>query len=628
MIKQKFPKFILALFLITSNVIAQWQIKLDRNLNWFQILPTGNILLANNEGISALDENTGTTLFSLNNITSLNEEEFQIIPNTPFGMITRGQGKLEIKFIFNIITGKVLFDSKKENIMVGKQYIIRNSGDFLMQGLKGSESVFFLVDAETGTIRWELKDFLGKSIFAEVIDGTPLKNEDGNIIFPTTGGMTGGAIYCLSSSNGKLLWKSELPKLKGAQSATITDSKLAVSFLEKDKFIFMKGQAIMAYQIASGKQLWNEPAKQRGLPDLAIYDPFGLIISSAIDQKNTLFKPTMAMYDYNSGKELWNEQVKLKGTVNKYNYCAKGLIISMDNGKGSCFINIVDLGTGTFVFNDHYKVNGIVNEMQLCGTSLYIRTDLEEDFVSLESNKSILEKNISTKQDKPLLNLQQDNFSYTYNPSTDLLSVSDLGLTTQKVLCPDKISFSGNETPTRVEKLGDVIVLSSSQTVAGYDKSGKEIFKTYIPAPGIPGWKKAIHAADAILQMGEAMRYAEAEAKLKEAGKNSNSPEGRALADGFAQIANKGTNAYLAAANKNMDRINKRFKASASGNEVQFILGKLESKDYGLIGISKLNGQKKSEINLGKDKEPKYLLDDISKTIYYLKDGVLKSIKY
>jgi hypothetical protein len=50
---------------------------------------------------------------------------------------------------------------------------------------------------------------------------------------------------------------------------------------------------------------------------------------------------------------------------------------------------------------------------------------------------------------------------------------------------------------------------------------------------------------------------------------------------------------------------------------------------YGLFGISKETGAKVSEINFGKDNDPKYLLDDVSRIVYYLDDnGVLKSIAY
>jgi hypothetical protein len=114
----------------------------------------------------------------------------------------------------------------------------------------------------------------------------------------------------------------------------------------------------MAYDISSGKPIWAEPAKQRGLPDRVIYDPVGLIVASAVDPNNTLFKPTMAMYDYKTGKELWEEQVKLKGTVTAYSYSDKGLLISMDGGNGKSLVNIVDLDKGAYVFENAYKING------------------------------------------------------------------------------------------------------------------------------------------------------------------------------------------------------------------------------------------------------------------------------
>jgi outer membrane protein assembly factor BamB len=620
----------LSFFTLLSYIaISQWQVKSDKIINWYQISPTGNLILGTADGVSGMDESTGAVTYSVNAIASPNEDEFQMIPNTPFGMITRGQGKLETKVIFNVNNGKILFDSKKENIVIGKQYLLGSTGDFLMQGLKGVESVFFLVDVASGTVRWELKEVFGKSIFAEVIDGNPIESGDGNFIIATTGGMKGGAIYCFSAADGKQIWKSELPKLKGAQSATVTETKLATSFLEKDKFIYIKGQAVMAYDLTNGKPIWAEPAKQKGLPDLVIYDPVGLIISSAVDPNNTIFKPTMAMYDYATGAELWKDQVKLKGTVKKYNYSSKGLIISTEGSNGSSLLNIIDLEGGTYLFKDFYKVNGSVQEMKLVENAVYVRTDLEEDIVSLESNKSVLSKNVSTRVDLPLLNLRNDDLSYTFNPSTGALSVTNLKTGTQEPLVAEKISFEQKENPNRIELVNDLIVLSSSQTVAGFSKEGKEIFKSHIPAPGISGWKKALYATSAILNTMDAMRYADLEARAKATAQNVKSPEAREFCDAIGQLANKGASAHLSAASKEMDMIKKRFKASASGSDIQFVLGKLESKDFGLIGISKKSGQRTTEINFGKDKEPKYLLDDVSRTIYYLFDSKeVRCIKY
>ncbi len=615
--------------LFTFPGFSQWEADLKKTISWYQITPTGNLILATNDGIVGINESNGVLLYTIPNVISALEEEFQVIPNTPFGMISRMEGRLESKLIFKLTDGKVLFDSKKEGISIGKQYLLGSTGDFIFQGIRGKESVFFLVDIATGTIRWEQSNLFGKGIFAEVIDGAPIENEEGNFIIPTVGGMSGGSIYCFSPQDGKQQWKAELPKLKGAQTTTKTESKLATSFLEKDKFIYMRGQSVMAYNISNGQTIWAEPAKQRGLPDRVIYDPFGLIVASAIDPNNTIFKPTMVMYDYKTGKEIWPERVKLKGTVTNYSYCDKGLLISMDAGNGKSLINIVDIDKGVYLFENAYKVNGLVQEMQLLGSAVYVRTNLEEDFVSMENGKSLLTKNISSKPDQPIINVRTGDLSFTFNPADDILYKTDLNKQSQIALSASKIDFDQKETPERIGILNDKVVLSSSQTVAAYSFEGKELYKTHIPAPGISGWKKAIYATSALLLTMDAMRYAELAADAQKASTASKTHKERQFCDAISQFANNGANVRLSAAASDMEKMRTRFKASASGNTVQFVLGKLESKDYGLFGISKETGAKVSEINFGKDNDPKYLLDDISRIVYYLNDnGVLKSITY
>jgi hypothetical protein len=337
----------------------------------------------------------------------------------------------------------------------------------------------------------------------------------------------------------------------------------------------------------------------------------------------------MVMYDYKTGKEIWPEQVKLKGTVTNYSYCDKGLLISMDAGNGKSLINIVDIDKGVYLFENAYKVSGSVQEMQLLGSSVYVRTNLEEDFVSMENGKSLLTKNISSKPDQPLINVRSGDLSFTFNPADDILYKTDLNNQTQIAMSAGKIDFEQKETPERIGILNDKVVLSSSQTVAAYSFEGKELYKTHIPAPGISGWRKAIYATSAVLNTMDAMRYAELAADAKKASTVSKTPKERQFCDAIGQFANIGANVRLSAAASDMEKMRTRFKASASGNTVQFVLGKLESKDYGLFGISKETGAKVSEFNFGKDNNPKYLLDDISRIVYYLNDnGVLKSIPY
>ena len=110
-------------YLLSFFSFSQWQVKLDKTINWYQVSPTGNLILGALDGVSGMDDKTGNITYSVNAIGSPTEDEFKMIPNTPFGMITRGQGKLETKVIFNVNDGKVLYDSKKENTIIGKNVI-------------------------------------------------------------------------------------------------------------------------------------------------------------------------------------------------------------------------------------------------------------------------------------------------------------------------------------------------------------------------------------------------------------------------------------------------------------------------------------------------------------------------
>lgn len=606
-----------------------WTWKSNASINWYQVTVGGEIIAGTNNGLVAIDPQRGTEIYNINNLNGPAEAEFSAIPNTPFSMLTRTEGKLQTKIIFKNSDGTILFDSKKENMVIGKQYLLGSTGDILIQALKGMESVFALIDVSTGTLRWELKNIFGNSIFAEVIDGNPIENGNDSFIIATTGGKAGGAIYCFSAKDGAQLWKANLPVTKGAQTVTKTETKLVTSFLEKDKFIYMKGQNIMAYNIQTGEPIWSEPAKQRGLPDVVIYDPVGLIVASAVDPNNTMFKPTMSMYQYNSGQNLWPEPTKLMGSVNKYKYCDKGLILSMDNGQGNQIVNIVNLENGQYVFEKGYKISGVTQELQLTGNNLYIRTTTEEDFIDLNSGKSILEKNISSTPELPLINIRKDQVSYTYNPKNKMLYVSDLQQQTQKPFITTPITFEQKEIPNKMELISKGLLLSSSQTVCAYNLDGVEAFRTHIPAPGISGWKKALYATSAVLNTMDAMQYGELEVAAKQASAQATTPQGREMCDAFAQLGNRGASVRMSAAANDMEQIKKRFKATATGNNIQFILGKLESGDFGIYGVSKENGDKKVSISFGKDKEPKYLLDDAAHQLYYQKDNdTLKAYGY
>ena len=58
-------------------------------------------------------------------------------------------------------------------------------------------------------------------------------------------------------------------------------------------------------------------------------------------------------------------------------------------------------------------------------------------------------------------------------------------------------------------------------------------------------------------------------------------------------------------------------KATKSGRDFMFIMSK-QDKDIVLLKVSKLTGKIEGKIDLGKDREPIYAVDDITGQVYYL----------
>jgi hypothetical protein len=84
------------------------------------------------------------------------------------------------------------------------------------------------------------------------------------------------------------------------------------------------------------------------------------------------------------------------------------------------------------------------------------------------------------------------------------------------------------------------------------------------------------------------------------------------VGDAYGELGNAASS-YAVSAFK---QANARLKATKAGRDFMFIMSKNE-KDIVLLKVSKLTGEIEGEINLGKDREPIYALDDITGQVYY-----------
>ena len=605
-------------YLMAQSPVIAWEKNPGNEVAWMQIAPTGELIACTDKGLVALDAGSGTELWNIPTLVGTTETDFSFIPNTPFGSVVKQEGKLQSHVIFNVADGKVLCDTKAENILVGRRYILSSTGDILIQGLSGTSSVIALFDIATGKVRWTQIDLFGKGWVAEVMDGKPLETGTGSFIVGTVGGMSGGGIYCLSAKDGSIQWKAELPKISGAQTATVTETKLLSANQESADFYYLKGSNIMAYSKADGSPVWAQPVKQKGLPELIVYDPDGLIVGSIIDPKNNIGKPVISMYDYKTGAEKWEKPAKLDGGIKQYKYVEQGLAVAMETGQGAYLINIVDLKTGNFLYEKSAKLKGELKEMKPSSKGLFFRTSTEINILNLSTGTNVFEKSIRCGSEETLLHSWKNQTCYVFNPGDDLLYSLDLSSSELKNLSGIEIKFEQKESPTSLEVRENGILLYSSQNMILYDFIGKEVFRKHIPAPGESGWKKAILATSAMLNAMDAMRYYELSAAAASAKQDMSTPQGREFCDQIGQFGNAVGNMRMESAAKDMERMKARFKASAGGDNTYFMLCKLEDGSFGLSAVSKLDGTKTGEISFSKNKQPRYEVDDISKKLFYI----------
>lgn len=609
---------------------SKWLVKLESKVSWTKVSPTGALLVGTEQGLLGLSEVQGKVKWSFKDYGLIQEEELAFIPNSWLIRITRKSGKLKDEVIINSETGAVVFDSKARKLTIGRDFTLGQSGYLLLQGLQGLTSTVMLINPATGAEIWQKNDLFGKSIFAEVLDGAPLERDSSTIIVATKGGRSGGGLYCLEVNTGAVIWKSELPQVKGAQTSTVTETRLLRSYTQPTLFYLLKGSVIMGYTLAEGKQAWTQPAKQRGLPSKLIYDPDGLIAASDIDPNNNLFKPTAMKYDYSNGNTLWQEPVKLAGSLSQYQYTHRGLLMGMITNNQNSEINLLDLTSGQYLWADAIQLSGQLEEMEVDDEVLYLRTNLEESTFNLESGKAIGKEQVSGNRDWPLISVSKAGKHFTFSPKNGQLYLTDLKSKQGAVLLQKSIEFEQSERPDRIEWVESGLVLSSAQTVMGIAENGTTIFKTHKPAGGLSGWKKALYATSALLNTFDAMRYKELELKATQASAKMNTPQGRQMADAFAQLGNKGASVRMNQASREFELISKRFKASLGGNTVHFLLTKLPSGQYALVGIDKRNGKQIAEINLGNQQKPLYELDEVSRTVYLLSasQDALESFQY
>ncbi len=637
----KIKKYLFLIILITLNTFtgfAQVEVKWTRELPgkvlWQEVTALGNLVVSSDNQLIGIDTETGEILWSKHEHAGLYHEAFQELPNSPFFTVTNNNSI----HLIDQLTGDEVFDSYKAGLNTIDDYFLLYYSDAILVAGKSvaGEPLLVSVKMSEGNISWTMKEKFGRIVAVTELDNNELLL------------VTLFNNYKLNASSGTIIWK----KANSAEAAQ-TDKlgafgdllKVVAEDITKDMEIELRyyqpagsdvfylgsqqesqssmssssGEPVVSYtnvynafNINDGSLVWDDALEVKGrLGHVAFLDGGILVLPNGGN------KTKINLYDYKTRAGIWGKKgrgITIKGGIYDYLDAGDGIMLVSQTANNN-YLNYLDPGIGTIAFDKPVKIEGeIIGIVPLSSGILYITTEsmniLDQASGSLKWSKSI--------KTNPQLTAGYDGKIYVFDSKSRTLKLVDMNSETVSELFTTQLKFEGGEVPRRIEVMDDGIFVHSDQNVSKFNFEGSLIFQEYYPAPREPGWKRALLYAEAVrgAYIGASSYYISgAMATVEDEVRQEDALAGEMVSqvgDAYSELGAQAS-AYASSAFK---QANARYKATLSTREFMLIMSR-QDKLIQLLKVSKSNGQVEGSINLGKDLEPIYAVDDVTGQVYY-----------
>lgn len=669
--------------LATTSLFAQknadWKKDFPSKINWYRVSDAGILLVATKDALYGLSPD-GQEVWKADDIENIKESNLEEIEGTPYIVLVKQNFIKSNNKVVDVVTGKTVVntDADLEFHNIQKRLYLPKSNNLLFYGgSKNGQFMLTMVNAATGEKKWEQRKLFEKN--SEQIVSEAYELDDAILI------ATNKNIYKLNKANGEVVYsvdmKSDLPvvhqeqpsgskaggilggigkipglgKLGGAAStagaaanaqqgmssfgsgANARMKAVSADFFKSPNddthFYFWNQDYLAAFNIADGKEYWSKYKLPSPIAYI-MHDKRGMLIATKEKREEDIEKSqkkgllgkisakkdraTLLLIDPATGKEVWNSDVDLKGDILAYRSAGNKFILGTQQDDGDNYISIVDLDKGASITKKPMSVKGAVRDLQIFPQGLYYRTTDQINILDLESGDKTWKKGFSVKN------------CLGYNESSETGYVSANGII-YKIDFKNgdmnewikDLHFERSEEPTSMQLLGDKIFIASDQNAALYDKSGKEIYRTYVPAPGRTMTGKILSGLGGVASMavGAAATAQTAQLSYAKGYYGSTDPQ----LDGQIKRSKELGAAGFQSGVASFQSISKRFNATKQAeNSIAMLtnFGKSNmAKDAGITIVDKTTGKRIADMLLGDKKDPDYLIDDLGRVVYYHTDG-------
>jgi len=632
----------------TVGSVPSWTLHFTGDLRWQQITPAGALLVSTDAALAGVDIERGQIAWQKPELGGLPSDSVRMIE----GSLLMEAAKPGLSLIFDPVTGTVLFDSRKLNLtQVVTRRVLPQSGTLLVHGRRASgPPVVALYDLSTGAQRWvsdslfqqtgPKKGGLGglmQGLVRTAAGGTTLEvlqaGPDVIVVYTLLG------LRAMDAKTGAIRWSASLPmKTSGAIPHKV---HLYQSIAKSDRVYVSYDERLMAYSIADGKALWQKPATVDGWIRDIVQHPAGIVMltegpppdqaTGNVRISNGVVQTGLNVARYDDGSTIAPKPLRMRGDVIDAMMSGDAVVLAVD-ADNKTYVNVLNVATATLRLQKDVKIKGLLGYVELTPAGLlYISkpdatTNAEVNVIDLASGQPKFKDAIESGKPLSSSDYKADRYRlhhviegstlYVFANHDHRLYAVNRQDGSYRALSPE-IKMQGDEDPTGMELRPSGIMLVAAQNLVLLGRDGQIKQQVYNPAPQLPGLLRALYRVQSIragLYGAAASSYGDAFAQASRTASDTVARQiygqlATAYTQGGAQLQGYSSQAAALAS--------KRFKASLTSSSSVFMLTRSpEGNGNVLLQIDKDSGQPRSRVDLGKEREPVYAVDDIAGMLF------------
>lgn len=622
-----------------SGATPAWTLTLKGDIRWQQITPAGALLVATDAALAGVDIERGQVAWEKPELGGVPGDSVRMVE----GSLLMEAARPGLLIVFDPVTGAVVFDSRRLTLTrVVTRRVLPQSGTLLVHGRRASgPAVVALYDLATGDQRWAsealfeqtgpAKRGLGglmQGLARAATEATALEVLQAGpdmIVVHTLMGLRG-----LDARTGAVRWSATLPTARAGIPARHV--RLFPSADKADRIYVGCDDRLMAYRLADGQALWAKAPTIEGWVHDIVQHPSGIIIlpeSPPPDQAtgnvrivNGVVQTGLNVARYEDGTTIAPKPLRMRGTVTDAMIAGGSAVLAVD-AESRTFVNVLDVATATLRLKKDVKIKGQLAYAELTPAGLlYISrpdaaTNAEVNVIDLASGEPKFKDAIeSGKQLGGLHHAVEGRMLYVFSNHDHRLYVVDRDAGTYRAL-GGEIKLQGGEDPIDMEIRPAGIVLIAPQNLVVLTRDGQVKQQVYHPAPQLPGLLRALHRINAVragLYGAAASAYGDAFAQASRTASDSTARRitgelATAYTQGGAQLTGYSRQAAALAS--------KRFRASLAIPGSVFMLTRApDGNGNVLLQIDKDSAQPRARVDLGKEREPVYAVDDVAGMLF------------